>query len=213
MKYKLIMWDWNGTVVDDVKIALDAVNLMLDRERLPHINLSQYYSYVDTPISKFYEHILDLNKISFEKIGAEFNADYASLSADRLRLNDGFSELWEFFEKSACKQVIISSSKLDNILRDARLLGVCDKFSAILGADNIRAESKIERARAFFHSSGYNSDECLFIGDTLHDFETACDLGIDCVLTCQGHQSPAQFCKMPVKYYDKLSSIIADLSA
>ena len=54
MKYKNILWDWNGTLIDDVGVALEAVNIMLERRSLPKINIGQYYSYVDTPIIRFY---------------------------------------------------------------------------------------------------------------------------------------------------------------
>lgn len=43
MKYKNILWDWNGTLIDDVGVALEAVNIMLERRSLPKINIGQYY--------------------------------------------------------------------------------------------------------------------------------------------------------------------------
>ena len=62
MKYKNILWDWNGTLIDDVGVALEAVNIMLERRSLPKINIGQYYSYVDTPIIRFYEKCFDMTK-------------------------------------------------------------------------------------------------------------------------------------------------------
>ena len=53
-KYKCVVWDWNGTIVDDVNASLMSVNDMLIKRNMPVINLQQYHSYLDTPISKFY---------------------------------------------------------------------------------------------------------------------------------------------------------------
>ena len=39
---KYIVWDWNGTIIDDVGIALDAVNDMLREKKRPEITLEQY---------------------------------------------------------------------------------------------------------------------------------------------------------------------------
>ena len=57
MAYKHIFWDFNGTLADDVKAALAAVNDMLERKGRKPITLGQYYEYVETPIIGFYRHI------------------------------------------------------------------------------------------------------------------------------------------------------------
>ena len=76
-EYKVIIWDFNGTLIDDVKAALESVNDMLRRRNLPLINMEQYASYVDTPIIKFYEHIFDdLYSMDFGEIAIEFNEGY-----------------------------------------------------------------------------------------------------------------------------------------
>ena len=45
MKYKHIIWDWNGTLVDDTWLFVDIMNGVLKNRNLNRINLS--------PISKF----------------------------------------------------------------------------------------------------------------------------------------------------------------
>ena len=67
-KYKLIIWDWNGTLYADRDISLMTVNYILDKRGMPPITLEQYYSYVDTPITRFYEHLFDMSKVSFDEI-------------------------------------------------------------------------------------------------------------------------------------------------
>ena len=66
-KYKLIIWDWNGTLYADRDISLMTVNYILDKRGMPPITLEQYYSYVDTPITRFYEHLFDMSKVSFDE--------------------------------------------------------------------------------------------------------------------------------------------------
>jgi len=38
MKYKYIIWDWNGTLFDDVKISVDTMNIMLEKDRIQKQN-------------------------------------------------------------------------------------------------------------------------------------------------------------------------------
>ena len=76
MKYKYIIWDWNGTIMDDVHVALDAVNVMLDQWNRPRISMEEYRRAMDTPILRFYEEFFDMKETSFEWIAKEFNGYY-----------------------------------------------------------------------------------------------------------------------------------------
>ena len=56
--------------------------------------------------------------------------------------------------------------------------------------DNALAASKVEMAKRWMENSDVSPEECLYIGDTDHDYETAEALGIsNCVLAACGHQS------------------------
>ena len=43
MKYKNIIWDWNGTIVDDAFLFVDIMNKTLQKHNLPLINLKEYH--------------------------------------------------------------------------------------------------------------------------------------------------------------------------
>ena len=51
IKPSWVFWDYNGTLIDDVGTALESVNDMLRKRDMPCINMEQYKSYIDTPIS------------------------------------------------------------------------------------------------------------------------------------------------------------------
>ena len=55
MKYTHILWDWNGTLLDDVEISIDCVNIMLEKLGLQKTNLSEYYQMMDFPMHRYYE--------------------------------------------------------------------------------------------------------------------------------------------------------------
>ena len=62
-------------------------------------------------------------------------------------------------------------------------------FDAILGIDNIYAESKIGIGIKYLNEHSINRNECIFIGDTLHDVEVANEMGVRPVLVMCGHQA------------------------
>ena len=42
MRYKNVVWDWNGTLLDDVKISVDTINVMLERKHLGKLTVEEY---------------------------------------------------------------------------------------------------------------------------------------------------------------------------
>ena len=187
MKYQYIIWDWNGTIMDDVGIALDAVNDMLSQWCRPVISLKEYRKAIDTPIIHFYEHFFDMKETSFDWIAVRFNEYYAAHQED-LSLQEGVLEKLEEFRQKGCRQIILSSSSEAIIKRYAQSYGIEKYFEAVLGADNLLSESKIQRAVRYFGENQIDLTHAVLVGDTVHDFEVAQELGTDCVLLACGHQ-------------------------
>lgn len=183
-----VFWDWNGTLCDDVLLGLEAVNAMLrKRERAP-ISLAEYRSYIGIPIRRFYEHVFDLNELPMEVIYEEYNAYYdANLREDCLM--PGARETLSALRDAGVKQYILTSSHKKSVLPTVEKLGLMPFFDAVLGAEDWSVLSKEDRARAFCAEKGLLGEELWFIGDMLHDRETADACGASCLLIPGGHQS------------------------
>ena len=67
MKYDLIIWDWNGTLLDDVSASLRSVNDMLDRREMPRIDLVRYRECIGVPIRCFYEQVFNMEHLDPEQ--------------------------------------------------------------------------------------------------------------------------------------------------
>ncbi|MEE0859419.1 MAG: HAD family hydrolase [Acutalibacteraceae bacterium] len=187
-KYKCVVWDWNGTIIDDIQASLLSVNDMLIKRNLPVINLQQYHSYLDTPIYKFYEHIFDLDKIPFDIIQKEFNEGYNKHISSN-PLNDGVVEIMELLEKNNVKQVVVSSSHQDIVESGAKRFDVSKFLECISGSYDNFVGSKVERAINVISKITKDYSQVVVIGDTLHDCQLANEIGADCILLSTGHQS------------------------
>lgn len=187
MRYKYIFWDFNGTVIDDVQNALACVNDMLERKGKSPITLEEYYTYVETPIIRFYYHILPPEEIDFDEISRDYHRDYAR-HLDDTRTAKGIPELLKELKEFGVHQYIVTANHIDEVTQLTDKFGITEYFEKIIGADDHLAASKTERAKALFDSLKIEPNDAIFIGDTLHDLETANALGIDCVLVAYGHQ-------------------------
>ena len=66
MKIKHIVWDWNGTLLNDNWLAIKAINILLKRYNLPLITLEQYLAVFTFPVIDYYKELgFDFNKTSF----------------------------------------------------------------------------------------------------------------------------------------------------
>lgn len=194
----VVFWDWNGTLCDDLQVSLDAVNELLRLKGRPPISLEQYYSYVDTPISKFYEHLFDLEEVTMEEIAGHYQSYYNTHLSDNC-LMEGMLPVLKALKDAGAMQVILSSTHRESIEKRVKRLGIQDFFTAILAAEDWFAYSKEDRALSFLKQSGYGRDlsRVWFVGDAVHDSDVAksCGCGERCILIPFGHQGMDELTK------------------
>jgi phosphoglycolate phosphatase len=82
-------------------------------------------------------------------------------------------------------QVILSAREHELLLADLKYCNVLPHFSKVVGTKQSSRE-KLEQARELLFSLGVPSSEVVLVGDTVHDYSVAMDLGIDCALTAIG---------------------------
>lgn len=182
--YQYIFWDWNGTIMDDVGVALDAVNQMLRERQYPLITMSRYRELMDTPVIRFYEPLFDLEKYPFEEIAEEFQQLYRIGNPQPY---EGIPELLQLFQEQGRHQIILSSSQRQSIEDSLENLDFQGYFDAVLGADDHFSRSKVERAQKYLQQGQILPEQCVLLGDTVHDYEVAHSMGMDCILLSCGH--------------------------
>ncbi len=187
MKYDIVFWDFNGTLIDDCRAALDCVNEMLLAEGEQPITLKRYYQLVDTPIVNFYTGLYGTDDIDFDRIAHEFHDRYDKKVCS-IGLMPYAKELLRENKAAGMTQIIITSSHEEEVRGLVKYYGVAECFDDILGAGDQYASGKLERAVEYFTKKGFDRKKALFVGDTLHDSDVAKALGIDCVLLSAGHQ-------------------------
>ena len=167
LPFSLVIWDWNGTLVNDAGASWESVNDMLARRELPPITFQQYSSYIETPITGFYRHIFeDFDSMDFGQIAREFHEGTALHMVGR-GLMPGAGAVLERLREAGVKQVIVSSCEQGMLTGQVTRYGVAEYFDAILGAGDFHAGSKIDRARDYMARCGISPDRTVNIGDML----------------------------------------------
>ena len=191
-RYKTIIWDFNGTIIDDVGASLGAVNDMLTKRLQPTIDLAQYQSAVDTPIWRFYETVFEDGTITPEEAVMEFDSGYEK-HLQQNPLMEGIVDVLTHFRNLGICQVIVSASHVNKVKARLDDLGIADYFDAVLGRSDYMAEGKTYLAKAYFEEHNLSAAETIVIGDCVNDYDVAQSLGCDCILNTKGHQSRREF--------------------
>jgi len=209
-KINHIIWDWNGTLFDDVELCLDIINGVLTRRDLNALSLAQYRQIFTFPVQNYYEKAgLDFNKYPFEVLGKEWMDEYEARKGS-CGLHKGASEVLEKISHRGIGQSILSAYSQHTLEEIVMQFGIRKYFSHMVGLDHIYATSKIENGRKLMKKLGNGKGETLFIGDTVHDFEVAKEIGADCILIADGHQDKTLLKSYSVPVYDSLRNIPFD---
>ena len=193
-------------MLDDISASLASVNDMLERRKIPPIDIVRYRECISVPIKGFYEKVFDLEKEDYPAVLREYNEGYLYHLKD-CGLSEGAEELLGLFEKAGAKQIIVSSSNNEQLTANVKKYGIREKFDAVLGAADYMATSKIERAVAYLDKEKAEKNTVLVIGDLIHDKEMADKIGADCILLSSGHEHRERLYSSETKIIDSLTEL------
>ncbi len=206
-KYSCVVWDWNGTLLDDLDVCIDVMNRLLKKRNLPLLDIKRYRDIFGFPVRSYYDRLgFDFEKEPFEKLSLDFIAEYQKASL-YTKLNGDCIPVLEYIRREGMKQVILSASQQENLEEQVRHFKIRDYFDRLLGLDHCHATSKTDIGKSWLAASGFDKKEVLLVGDTLHDYETAREIGCDCILISSGHQSEERVSGRGVPVIDSLREV------
>ncbi len=198
------IWDFNGTILDDVETGIAAVNHLLGERGLPLIESAERYREIFRfPIQGYYKRLgFDFEKEPYEVIAPLWVEQYL-LRVPRARIYADVRETLERFRSLGIRQIILSATERGMLLGQIKSLGLEEYFEEVLGLDNIHAESKLALAKIF--RERHPEEHAIFLGDTDHDLETAEQIGAECYLIAGGHQSEKYLRSLGVPVFKTLT--------
>lgn len=212
MRWDYVIWDFNGTLLDDVEAGISAVNALLKQRGLPLVaDAEAYRSVFGFPIRSYYERLgFDFEKESYEVLAPQWVEQYL-IYVKQATLFDDVRETVAFFRNNGVRQTVLSATERNMLCDQLTDLNLFDCFEEILGLDNIHAASKLSLAREW--RIQHPQERVLFVGDTDHDVETAKVMGAECVLIARGHQAGEHLKPLGVPIFSNLKEMCSELSS
>ena len=184
-----IIWDWNGTLLDDVDLCIASINRLLADRGQPELSKAAYREIFTFPVRDYYLRAgFDFDAESFDDVAVEFIDLYRSGLGQCTIFPDAEPVLGHF-RRQGYRQYLISAMEHSFLMETLRHCGLDHYFDDYSGIADHYADGKTAMAKEFIREKGIDPKRTLFIGDTLHDLEVAEQAGMACLLVASGHQS------------------------
>jgi len=202
-----IIWDWNGTLLNDIEICVDSINILLKQRNHKTLSLEKYREIFTFPVKDYYIRAgFNFEKEPFDKVAIEFIDIYREKILNASLFTE-VEQTLNFFKIKGFKQIIISAMEKDFLLQSVEQNKIETYFETIAGINNHHAVSKLELTQNIVINQKINPNKCILIGDTLHDFELAENISCKCILVSSGHQSLKKLSKANCRIVSNLSQV------
>lgn len=185
---KHIIWDFNGTLLNDAQLSVDLDNDVFDQIGVPRITLEDYRNNMTMPVRDFYPRVgVDYAKHSYEEI-ARLWLDEFNKRAVGVGLIPGVLEAIKALHAQGRSQSVLSASYEPSVPRAVRRAGadpVYEGYQRPAGRE--RRQKDGNRPTGQLRELGLTGADVVLVGDMLTDAHLAEALGADCVLVSWGH--------------------------
>jgi len=211
-QFNNIIWDWNGTLLNDVDMCIDCMNQLLKARNLPLLNLIKYREVFTFPVQNYYQKIgIDFEKDPFDIIGHDF-MDLYFKALPACQLFPEAEKVLSHFHQLGKKQFVLSAMEHKSLKKSLIDFGISQYFDNVYGIDNHLAAGKTERAFQLTQENNIETEKTILIGDTLHDHEVANDLHIHSILIAEGHQSKSSLTHAGVSVLNSIGELMNHFS-
>ena len=187
--FDTVVWDFNGTLIDDLDLVVRSVNRQLAKRNLPSLTADAYRDVFDFPVQDYYRRIgVTFENETMVDLSADFFAEYAPALKD-CPLHDGALDTLRQLKTRGLRQFVLSAMEEGMLRSMIDHLGIPRFFTGVYGLAHQEGDSKVSRGRELQQDFDIDPRTALLIGDTAHDAEVAETLGLSVALVSRGHQS------------------------
>lgn len=208
-----VIWDFNGTILNDVELSVEGLNLLRRRRSMSDVTVDQYRGAFGFPVQEYYRGIgFDTKTEDFAELSREYH-DFYFAEMYRCRPHQHIPELIRDLHANGIPQFVLSAMQEPELRRMLIELGISEYLDAVYGLGDLLAHSKVDRGRDLMQHQSIVADRAVMIGDTDHDVEVARALGVTPITLTLGHQAPERFAHCEHSCVDTVDDLRATLSA
>ena len=179
MKYKLVIFDLDGTLADTSSGILNSIRYVQKKMNLPEISLEKMYTHIGPPMTESYNRNFGLIGETLQH-AVNFHKEYAMKQGYKeIKLYDGIVELLDNIRKLGSKTAVATLKAHSTTLKIFEYLDIKDKFDIIKGVDAVNPKTKAQLLEDCLKEAKSKKHNTVLIGDSKYDTIGAEQAGID----------------------------------
>jgi phosphoglycolate phosphatase-like HAD superfamily hydrolase/ADP-ribose pyrophosphatase YjhB (NUDIX family) len=180
-----IIFDWSGTLVDDLPAVLKASNFVLTQAGRPEMSLDEFRAEFSLPFTNFYDR--HTPHVPMAQLEDWFHTSFRQ-AQDSVCALPYAHDFLEFCRAQKLQTFLLSTVHHDHFMAQCQVTG----FDAYLDKPYTDVWDKREKIHEILAENHLRADETLFIGDMQHDIETAHHGGVHSCAVLTGYNTLEQ---------------------
>jgi phosphoglycolate phosphatase-like HAD superfamily hydrolase len=208
MTPKHLVWDWNGTLLDDLHLVVTATNAAIVGLSGAPVTADEHRRDFCRPVSAYYAKVLgrSLSEHEFARLDELFHESYRTSLAAVTLAKDALDAMSAW----AGTQSLLSMWFHRELVPLVSRFGLFERFARV---DGLRSElgggHKSEHLEQHLTELGLDGPDVVLIGDSIDDADAARSVGARCVLYTGGFTDPAKLRAYGVPVADTLRGAVA----
>ena len=180
-----IIFDWSGTLVDDLPAVWQATNFVFSQAGIPALTLEQFRAEFCLPFTDFYQRYAP--HVPMEQLEIWFHGHFMQAQGAVFELPHARDFLL-FCQEQGLRKFVLSTVHRDHFAAQTATTG----FQKFLERPYLEVRDKRVKIREILAENRLAPEETLFIGDMQHDIETARHGGVFSCAVLTGYNTLAQ---------------------
>ena len=178
-----VVWDWNGTLVEDLPVVVESVNAALEAIGECSITEEDYRAHFTRPVERFYEALLErpVTAGEWDTLDRVFHDHYRA-TLDQVPLSYDALDAIELVAVRGWSQSILSRWWDDELLTVVAQHGLLDHMSLVQGNRDDPGGEKARHLLEHLASLDIEPHTVVMVGDSLDDAAASGVVGTACVL-------------------------------
>lgn len=188
MKYTVVVFDLDGTLLYTLEDLMDAANYALNKYGYPPRTLNEIRNFVGNGVRRLMERALPDGAATpgFEHILSAFREYYTAHCEDKTHVYEGIPQLLQQLKDAGCQMAIVSN-KLDSAVKELNQNYFKDYVQAAIGEkEGVQRKPFPDMVEHALAELNCNKKDAVYVGDSDVDIQTAANAGLDCISVSWG---------------------------